>query len=318
MGFFARELTAPAAPAGPSIEWEETDCLLCGGRNAAPLVEAPDLAPGGAGLWFSVMQCQDCGLCFTNPRPSERTIGQFYSDDYRPHRLARPGRRPWWRWRPWRRPCPEQRVLPWHGRGRLLDFGCGGGHFLARMHEAGWDVTGLDVSPAAVERIRHHLGLRAVAGSLPHSDLAPASYDVITMWHALEHVHSPAAVLREAHRLLAPGGQLRVAVPNIDSLPFRWFGQAWYGLDLPRHLTHFAPTTLHVMLERAGFRVQPIRMVRHSGWLRNSARLARRLERRGPTWRRCLIRKPPALIASWYCYLTQQADCILAVAVKAD
>src|SRR5438552_578873 len=94
------------------------------------------------------------------------------------------------------------------------------------------------------------------------------------LWHSLERVHFPLAVLREVRRLLVPGGQLFRAVPNIDSLPFRWFGSAWYGLDLPRHLTHFAPWTLHLMLERAGFRVGQIQMVRHSQWLRSSARLA--------------------------------------------
>ena len=140
----------------------------------------------------------------------------------------------------------------------MLDFGCGGGSFLARMHERSWQVTGLDVSHAAVQRIRNELGLDALFGTLPHPQLEPGSFDVITMWHSLEHVHSPLNVLREAHRLLARGGRLYVAVPNIDSLPFRWFGSAWYGLDLPRHLTHFSPWTLQLMLERAGFTIEVI------------------------------------------------------------
>ena len=145
-------------------------------------------------------------------------------------------------------------MIPWHGRGRLLDFGCGGGAYLERMHRQGWDVTGLDVSAAAVECVRTRLGLRALLGTLPHPELKPATFDVVTMWHSLEHVHEPLEVLRAAHQLLAPGGKLLVATPNIDSLPFRWFGQAWYGLDLPRHLTHFSSRTLRRLLERAGER----------------------------------------------------------------
>ena len=94
------------------------------------------------------------------------------------------------------------------------------------------------------------------------------------MWQALEHVHDPLRVLCEAHRLLVPGGKIVVAVPNMDSLPYRWFGRAWQGLDLPRHLTHFSPRTLHKMLQRAGFQVGPVRMVRHSNWLRASAALS--------------------------------------------
>src|SRR5262249_3713298 len=101
--------------------------------------------------------------------------------------------------------------------------------------------------------------------------------------------------------------------PNIDSLPFRWFGHAWTGLDLPRHLTHFAPWTLQLLLERAGFRVGPIRMVRHSDWLRKSAQRAR-AGLRPWHWQRWLTSKPLSRLATWYCYLTKQADCLRSTA----
>jgi SAM-dependent methyltransferase len=183
------------------------------------------------------------------------------------------------------------------------------------MHGQGWHVTGLDTSAAVVESIRTELGLPALAGTLPHPDLGSASFDLVTMWHSLEHVHAPLEVLREAHRLLVPGGKLVVAVPNIDSLPFRWFGHAWLGLDLPRHLTHFAPWTLYLMLHRAGFRVGPIQMVRHSGWLRRSARLACQ-NPMASRWHRCLKWSPAARLATWYGYITQQADCMMVVAER--
>ena len=140
-----------------------------------------------------------------------------------------------------------------------------------------------------------------------------AAFDVITMWQSLEHVHEPHEVLCEARRLLAPGGKLIIATPNIDSLPFRWFGHAWYGLDLPRHLTHFAPWTLRLMLHRAGFRVGRIRMVRHSSWLRSSAQAACR-EPYSNTWHRWLRKRTPSTIATWFSYLTRQCDCMTATA----
>jgi len=183
------------------------------------------------------------------------------------------------------------------------------------MHRLGWKATGLDVSTAAVHRIRTELGLRALVGSLPHPELRPESFEVITMWHSLEHVHAPMDVLHEAYRLLVPRGRLVVAVPNIDSLPFRWFGPAWYGLDLPRHLTHFAPATLKRMLEQAGFRVGPIQMVRHSDWLRSSARLAGQ-QVEPSSWLGWLQSKPASRLATWYCYLTGQCDCILSTAER--
>ena len=318
MIFAPRNATVPQTPTGPVVEWEEPDCLLCGGRRWLPLVEAPDNTKGGTGLWFAVVQCQDCGLCFTNPRPSAASIGQFYPAVYRPHRAPRRPRRR--RWLPrlvpdWGRPRKEREALPWHGRGRLLDFGCGGGSFLERMHQQGWRVLGVDVSPAAVERVRTVLGLPAVVGTLPHPDLVPGSFDVITMWHSLEHVHRPVEVLREARRLLAPGGQLLVAVPNIESLPFRLFKSAWYGLDVPRHLTHFAPWTLHLMLEHVGFTVGPIRMVRHGDWFRSSARLSCQ-DGDAPPWHRVFAFKPFSRLATWYSYLTAQCDCMIVTATR--
>src|SRR5438132_10533669 len=84
MGFRAHDLAAAAPVPRPMIGWEETACLLCGRRHWSHVVEAPDTS-AGAGLWFAVVQCRDCGLCFTNPRPDRASIGQFYGPGYGPH-----------------------------------------------------------------------------------------------------------------------------------------------------------------------------------------------------------------------------------------
>jgi 2-polyprenyl-3-methyl-5-hydroxy-6-metoxy-1,4-benzoquinol methylase len=214
------------------------------------------------------------------------------------------------------RPCNERRgVLPWPRPGRLLDFGCGGGSFLKRMADHGWQVTGLDAAVGAVRRVQAELGLTALAGSLPHPDLRPCSFDVVTMWHSLEHVHRPLPILREAYKLLVPGGKLIVAAPNIESLPFYWFGPSWFGLDLPRHLTHFTPKSLTAMLQTAGFRVESTRMLRHADWMRSSARLAV-AQKRGGTWSRLLRWKPAAKVVAWGCYAAGMSDCMMAVAER--
>jgi len=318
MGYSLLDLTRPDPNREPRVEWEETNCLLCGCDRWCPLVEAPDVTKGGSELWFAVVQCQRCGLCFTNPRPTRPTIGRFYPPEYAPHQ-ARPPRAetPWTKRlkKTLRGRETERKVLPLQGKGRLLDFGCGGGSYLRRMHQQGWKVVGLDTSAAAVRRVRQGLGLPAFEGSLPCSDLPAGGFDVVTMWQVLEHVHDPLEVLRDAHRLLVPGGRLVLTVPNIDSLSFRLFGAWWYSLDLPRHLTHFTPSTLYQMLDRAGFRVGPIRMVRHSHWLRKSADLAHR-QRHIRTWQRWLRTKPGSRVMTWYGFLTQQSDCILANAER--
>jgi SAM-dependent methyltransferase len=314
-------LYEPASDAPARVQWEEAACPLCTRHVSALVLEAPDTlpAPNAAGLVFAVVRCGHCGLTYTNPRPDERTIARFYPADYRPH--TRPGSR---RERPVRpflsrvfgRPCAERRgELPWPGPGRVLDFGCGSGTFLQTMAAKGWQVTGLDASGEAVERVRETLGLAALEGSLPHPDLRPGSFDVVTMWHSLEHVHRPLAVLREAYRLLVPGGKLIVATPNVAGLPFRVFGRSWFGLDLPRHLTHFAPETLTAMLHAAGFRPGPVRHVPHADWLCSSAKQACR-DGTGGLFARLLRWKQAAKVAAWMCYVAAASDCILCVAER--
>ncbi|HEY1188205.1 MAG TPA: class I SAM-dependent methyltransferase [Gemmata sp.] len=309
-------------PHAPAVVWEDAPCPLCGNDagTGAPVLEAPDpLPPTGTGLVFAVVRCAHCELTYTNPRPTERNIGRFYPADYQPHR--RPGQmrrsrraRPFWA-RLFGRPCAERRgALPWPGPGRLLDFGCGAGSFLKTMADQGWEVTGLDASLGAVEAVREH-GLIALVGTLPHPDLRPGSFDVVTMWHSLEHIHRPLELLREAFKLLVPGGKLIVATPNIASFPYRVFGKAWFGLDLPRHLTHFTPGTLTAMLQTAGFRPEPVRQLRHSDWLRSSARLADRNGTGGPLTR-AVQWKPVARLAAWGCFAAGASDCMVCVAER--
>jgi SAM-dependent methyltransferase len=299
------------------LEWEQTACPLCAGCQVQPLIDATDPLPGAdPELQFRVVRCCACGLTYTNPRPAPQSMGRFYPDDYSPYqyRRAADGKQ---RWRPWPRRDSFAAMLPTVPSGRLLDFGCGSGDLLREMHARGWRVTGMDFSPAMVRHVREQLGLAAVEGTLPHPDLAAGSFEAVIMSQSLEHVHDPLRVLCEAHRLLTPGGKVVVAVPNIDSLPFRWFGADWWGLDVPRHLTHFSPHTLGLMLIRAGFRVEAVRCVRHNGWLRRSASRAARNPERYPLWYRLLRYRLPASLAGWYSIARNQANCILATGVRA-
>lgn len=245
-------------------------------------------------------------------------MAQFYQSEYPPHQPPRLSggnrRRAWWR-RVFGRHTAQEIGLPRKGRDRLLDFGCGSGRFLQEMHAQGWQVLGVDVATSVVLRIREELGLPALVGDLSLPSIRAASFNVITMCQSLEHVHDPLRTLQQAHHLLAAGGRLYVSVPNIDSLPFRAFGTDWYGLDLPRHLTHFTPKTLREMLARAGFHPGRIRMERHSSWLQRSARYAQR-QRRGPRWGWLLNWRFACRVLVRFCAVVRRSDCIAVCATK--
>jgi SAM-dependent methyltransferase len=307
-------------PGRPHLDWEEIDCPLCGRHDSELVMEAADSTfSKGKGFQFAVVRCRECRLMYTNPRPTAECLAPFYPDQYPPHTLrrnSRTGRVPSRTWaRLFGRPCPERRgQLPWPKPGRLLDFGCGGGSYLCEMAARGWRVAGLDVSPQVVQSI-HGLGFEAYAGTLPHPDLKPGSFDVITMWQSLEHVPQPLSVLRAAYELLAPGGKLVLAVPDFECQTNRWFGDQWFGLDLPRHLTHFTRRTLREMMAASGFRVHEIRGWVHADWLRTSAELAISAGKSG-LFPRLLRSKPVSRFVAWCNYLRGRSDSIVAVAER--
>jgi SAM-dependent methyltransferase len=318
MGFFACGLGTSPKDIRPVIEWEEPRCLLCNSHKGSILLEAPDPVGAGQGLWFAVTQCQDCGLCFTSPRPAPNSIHQFYASPARRARIVCHGtslcRRPRWLPRTWQS-FNRFENLPVCGQRRLLDFGRGSASFARRMHEHGWKVTRLDPFNKTSQLGGLEPGITMLAGDLPHPELGEQSFDVITMRHALEHLHQPLQALRAANQLLVGGGTMIVTVPNIDSLPFKWFGRYWWGLNLPRHLTHFTPDTLHLMLTRAGFEVGHMRMLRQAGGLERSARLAQR-HGHDAGWRTWLRARPLATLATWYASCARRSDAMQITATK--
>ncbi len=276
----------------PRIEWEDSPCPLCGGADASHKIEAPEPAPAARARWFLVVECRHCSLCYTNPRPSAACLARLYPQDrpLPPEQAVAPRR--WWRGP--RTADPLARLWPMLDRGRLLNVGHGISSFLRRLHQRGRPFMAVNLSAPAVDFLGRAWGVTALAGTLPHPELARQNFNVITFFGILEHVHRPLELLRAARALLAPGGVLIVAVPNIDSLPFRWFGADWPGLNLPRHLTHFTPRTLRLMLHQADLRLHRLTALRHSGWLRTSARRTR------APWAHLLKGKALASLASWY------------------
>jgi SAM-dependent methyltransferase len=199
---------------------------------------------------FMVRYCRRCGLHVTTPVPAYGEIGKYY-----PHSYYGSGRRfmgvvEWLldRLHSYRAYQIEQHQRP----GKVLDVGCGRGDMLHILRQRGWDPLGTELSEDAAAYARDHRRLPVIAQPLEEIGLPSNEFDLVILWHVLEHVPSPRDTIREAARILKPGGTLLVAVPNFGSWEARWSRDKWFHLDVPRHLTHFTPRTLNRVLEEAG------------------------------------------------------------------
>ena len=231
-----------------------THCPVCGTSQPRPLFIGHDRLHNLPGR-FPVARCLGCGSAYLTERPANLT--QYYPPESyaayagREHHFSRaPGRG---QGLAQRRQLLE-RLKP--RGGRLLDVGCGSGDFLAVMQKVpGWQVAGLEPSPQAAEHARATHSLDVTVGEFPQSHWPAASYDVIMMWHVLEHVPAPKQVLVEVRRLLKHDGVFVVAVPVADSAEAQLFGPAWAGYDVPRHLMTFTRASVTRLLEQAGSRL---------------------------------------------------------------
>ena len=147
--------------------------------------------------------------------------------------------------------------------GRALEIGCGGGAYLLALREQGWEVHGVELSPDLAQHAREELGFDVRTGSAETAlvEFPDDHFDLVAMWHVIEHLSDPSAVLAEIRRVLKPGGRLIMELPNFAGLSRFVLRTYWMALDLPRHLYHFTPETLQAMLARAGLRVVAVQGV---------------------------------------------------------
>lgn len=205
---------------------------------------------------FKVLQCENCSLVFVYPHFNVKDLGEHYNDNYYKEWLIaqKEGRSRMWRQR-------LSKLERFHNRGRLLDVGCGEGTFLQLAQKNGWQVSGTEISSYAARYAADILKVDVFCGELPDARHLENSFDVVTMWHVLEHVTDPHSYLTEIHRILKPNGLLLLAVPNLNNLVmqivYRIFKQRKLKLfskdEKEVHLYHFSWKTLNSYLEKTGF-----------------------------------------------------------------
>jgi SAM-dependent methyltransferase len=231
---------------------EDVKCALCGHDEAELLFTGRDRLHNVPGE-FDVVRCKNCSMVYLNPRPVWAEVEEYYPADYAPYAQ---GTAP-----------PLQRLIQSGGlrrkqrlvqncktSGSLLDVGCGSGDFIRFMAQSGgWTVFGLEQNAQAACSAAQISGAQVFCGRLEDADYAPRSFDVITMWHVMEHLADPRSALNTVRRWLKPDGRLVLAVPVLDSVDAKLFGPYWSGYDVPRHLFTYSVATLSSMLTCAGF-----------------------------------------------------------------
>lgn len=205
---------------------------------------------------FDYARCPTCGLFQMQPLPTPTQLAAFYDDAYyglgetkfsgcletvRGICLRRRARRVF----------PLAQGTPLH----VCDVGAGDGRFLAAMQARGCHITGTELPGAAYERAAQVPDINLVAGDIADAGFAAGSFQLMTLWHVLEHLVSPAAALRCCHTLLQDDGVLVVEVPNLGSWQSRLSGSHAFHIDPPRHLYQFTPRSLERLLTATGFEV---------------------------------------------------------------
>lgn len=211
-----------------------------------------------SGDLFEVVRCEACEAVFTWPIPAVDRLDRYYPQSY--YRKSSGRRFPaiveFLQRRTYSsRARAVERALG-GGHGRMIDVGCGPGWLLREFQRRGWEAQGTELSSAAASFARDELKLNVQSRELSDLKFPDGHFDAVTLWHVLEHIPDPSALIQEIGRILKPGGVLLVGVPNWGGAGSRWSRSKWFQLDVPRHVNHFTARRLRRELESAGLEIR--------------------------------------------------------------
>ncbi|WP_299706291.1 class I SAM-dependent methyltransferase [uncultured Pontibacter sp.] len=224
-------------------------CPICGKEDFKNFLVVTDNAVSKES--FVIVECENCSFKFTNPRPDVDSIDKYYeSEEYISHSNIKTGiiNRAY---HVVRSITTKQKVelinryAP--AKGAILDYGCGTGVFLGACKNDGWEVRGVEPNARAREEASTLTG-ELIAKDL--SEIAGEKFEVITLWHVLEHIHTLNETMVELINLLQDDGTLIIAVPNADSHDAQQYKANWAAYDVPRHLYHFTQPTMKRLLKK--------------------------------------------------------------------
>lgn len=226
---------------------ENVICNLCGSSESSPFFSRVDRFSGDV---FEFVSCNQCGLIYLSPRPTQSELGGYYPSGYEAYNSFES------------LSVDMQRALNIQlkfierfaqGRRRLLDVGCATGNFMQVSKLQGWDAHGIELIASAAQIAQEKHGTNVKIGSLETVEYPDRYFNIITLWDVLEHLPDPEGALKHCHNLLVPGGLLIFSIPNLKSFDRYLFGRVWIGWDAPRHFNMFSEITIKRLFELTGF-----------------------------------------------------------------
>jgi 2-polyprenyl-3-methyl-5-hydroxy-6-metoxy-1,4-benzoquinol methylase len=209
---------------------------------------------------FILCKCSDCELLFTNPRPTEDKIGPYYNfPEYYSHEDKAKNLTQWiyQKVRNYSISRKVHFIKSLRKKGKLLDYGCGTGEFLKAAKNQGWQISGIEPNEKA--RARANLKLNEKVKDSIEVLNKNSDFDVITLFHVLEHIHALRKTVKKILTHLKSDGYLIVAVPNATSWDAIKYGKNWAGWDVPRHLYHFNAKSIQIFQTEFGLELKEIK-----------------------------------------------------------
>ena len=215
---------------------------------------------------FAIVECQRCRLLFTNPRPNDSRLANYYnSNNYISHNDKKISIQNIL-YRIVRKITINQKIKlikKYHPSGKLLDYGTGSGAFL-RQAVKHFGIKGIEPNKRAIKQAPSSIK-KDIYENIDQIK-SDHKFDIITMWHVLEHLPNLKITFNEIKNLLSSKGHLFIAVPNPNSWDSKQYGAKWAGYDVPRHLYHFNRNTLSYFLKQYGLRIVDIKSMKFDAY----------------------------------------------------
>lgn len=232
-----------------------SNCPICNSTQFSPFISCIDHIVSRE--TYTIVACDSCGFKFTNPRPEEHKLGNYYkSEDYISHSNTKKGfiNSAYQTVRKYTLLKKLQLISKYYRTGKILDIGSGTGDFLNTMKHAKWETIGIEPSEDARKFSVENYGLD-IREEVELSKLESGSFEIISMWHVLEHMPKLNERVAELYRLIKPNGIIIIAVPNCNSLDAKIYQDKWAAYDVPRHLSHFTPKDIETLFEKHNMKV---------------------------------------------------------------